>query len=385
MIKVHSEAKARCSRAQVKALLRRASALAILCGCAFVSFAQEAAPEGAPPPLHTLHVYTNLAQVPVLALSLQQTPLFGKLDLTRFRISLDSGPPFAPTYVRQEGDDPLALAVLIDTTQARADLLPHLPAAVAALAKNTLTAQDRVSVYANDCSFMQTGYALSATSDRLVKSLAAAVEPWIYRDKRLGTGRCEPTISFSQAVNSALAGLAAQTGRRVLLVVTDGSTADAMDHFKLIIQNAQRNSIAVFGLSMESSARLAVRPRSVYLLDLNRSSGVEDRFRLLCELSGGLRLYAEPRDLKGSLKDFIGTLRARYILEFPRGREDQAGTHSFAVTYTRQHLYLAPTGITMASATEDERHGVGTRAAEATTVPPQPGPRRVLTPELPPK
>ena len=42
----------------------------------------------------------------------------------QFRLSLDSGPTFQPTHVRMEGDDPISMAILIDTMVPKSELLP---------------------------------------------------------------------------------------------------------------------------------------------------------------------------------------------------------------------------------------------------------------------
>src|SRR5271170_3857755 len=55
----------------------------------------------------TLHVYTNLKQVPVLVLS-HDYKRMKPIDQSGFLLSLDSGPKFHPTYVRREGDDPIS-------------------------------------------------------------------------------------------------------------------------------------------------------------------------------------------------------------------------------------------------------------------------------------
>jgi hypothetical protein len=55
------------------------------------------------------------------------------MDPSGFRLSLDSGPRFRPTYVRREGDDPISLAILIDASKPDNELLPSLIKAIAAL------------------------------------------------------------------------------------------------------------------------------------------------------------------------------------------------------------------------------------------------------------
>jgi hypothetical protein len=107
-------------------------------GC---GWAQQASPTN-DAPITTLHVYTNLMQVPTLVLS-QTHKEMTLVPLERFRLSLDSGPPVPPTHVRVEGDDPISMAILVDTMVPKSELLPRVQEAVAGLARGSLGTQDR--------------------------------------------------------------------------------------------------------------------------------------------------------------------------------------------------------------------------------------------------
>ena len=50
----------------------------------------------------TLHVYTNLIQVPTLVLWQSYEPVSKPIAENRFSVSIDSGPWFGATHVRQE-------------------------------------------------------------------------------------------------------------------------------------------------------------------------------------------------------------------------------------------------------------------------------------------
>src|SRR5579859_6538090 len=69
--------------------------------------AQLYAQEGEPPPpgtpMYTLHVYTNLVQLPTLVLNDELKPL-PLLNKDQFTLSLDGGPVFRPTQIHLEGD-----------------------------------------------------------------------------------------------------------------------------------------------------------------------------------------------------------------------------------------------------------------------------------------
>jgi len=97
------------------------------------------APDAVPeplPPITTLHVYMDLIQVPVLVLDFNLQPL-KPIDPSRFLVSLDAGPQFRPKHVRQEGDDPITLGILLDPSS-EAELMPRVAAAIAGLAPGSL-------------------------------------------------------------------------------------------------------------------------------------------------------------------------------------------------------------------------------------------------------
>ena len=62
----------------------------------------------------TLHVYTNLIQIPTLVLGPDRERLKTPIAESRFSISIDNGPWFRVTHVRMEGDDPVSLSILLD-------------------------------------------------------------------------------------------------------------------------------------------------------------------------------------------------------------------------------------------------------------------------------
>jgi len=74
-------------------------------------------------------------------------------------------------------------------------------------------------------------------------------------------------------------------------------------------------------------------------------------------------------------------LRERYILEFPRGTNEEAGIHTLAVTYRKKsNLYIAASGITVPVASEEERKGENT-VQPANSQGPTEGDRKVLLPK----
>jgi len=68
-------------------------------------------------PIHTLHVYTNLIQIPTLVLGPNRERLTKPIAENRFSVSIDSGPKFRATHVRLEGDDAISLSILLDVSE----------------------------------------------------------------------------------------------------------------------------------------------------------------------------------------------------------------------------------------------------------------------------
>ena len=110
-------------------------------------------------PLYTLHVYNNLVQFATLVLEEDlSTPQ--PVPRKNFDITLDGGPAFHPTQMRREGDDRIDLAVLLDVGGSQKELLTGFGDALASLAPAFLHANDRLSIYAADCTLMRSLYSV---------------------------------------------------------------------------------------------------------------------------------------------------------------------------------------------------------------------------------
>ena len=99
-------------------------------------------------------------QVQVLVLEPNHERLDQPIRAGQFSVRIDSGPWFHPTSVRQEGDDPISLAILLDVQGKESNLMSAIDKEIADLAPNFLHPQDHVSIYALDC-------ALTQSADRL--------------------------------------------------------------------------------------------------------------------------------------------------------------------------------------------------------------------------
>ena len=331
------------------------------------------------PAILDLHVYANLEQVPVLVLSPDRERI-RHLDSSRFRISLDSGPAFRPTYVRQEGDDPLSLAVLVDTTHLTDELLPGFSQAFSALVPQYLHPQDQISIYGLDCGLIRTLHDKSGDATELKASIDRALQDWqLRRQQEHPAAPCKQAMPLWDSMARVLANLQDQPGRRVLLAVTDGQDNGSRAQWTAVLKLAQVESVAVFALTTIPSLRMKRESEFGEPLIMHSPLLIaqEDELNLICESSGGVEFQANPRVESWRLKDFTQMLRERYILEYPRGRNRQAGVHSLEVSLGMSGLYIRPSGISAPVASEDERKGPHTVPTNSSLAPKE-GKRKIL-------
>ena len=111
---------------------------------------------------YTLHVYTDLLQIPTIVLTRLHSNYRG-LTKESFTMSLDGGPRFHPANVRLEGDDPITLAILFDLTTDESSMFASFASAMSTLPAGVLSARDYISVYAYDCKLMRTTEDMPAT------------------------------------------------------------------------------------------------------------------------------------------------------------------------------------------------------------------------------
>ncbi len=282
----------------------------------------------------TLHVYEDLIQIPVLVLDPLRAAL-APIAPQRFAISIDAGPRFRPTYVRLEGDDPISLSILLDARGPEEDLLPKIDAAIAGLAPLSLQARDRVSVYALDCTLIETLDGAAAEQERLRQAVELALQSWTDRRQNKRKSDCSPTLRLSDALTIVMDNLHRLPGRRVMLAVTDGYDKGDKYSWNDVKTHAMVTGVAVFGMVYVPSG-----------LGQHRTTYGE-AFTLACELSGGMIFPSNGSDVAETLQRFTKTVRERYIVEFPRPLNSTVGKHSLLVTIDKMDAFIRPAGISV--------------------------------------
>ena len=303
----------------------------------------EAQPEGH---LHTLHVYMDLIQVPVLVLDSEQGRM-KPVDPARFLVSLDSGPSFHPRHVRQEGDDPITLGILLDP-QGTPELMPRISAAISALAPGLLQLRDHVTVFAFDCRLFRTLDDVPADPDKLKAGIDKAIAPWLDARRSRRQPPCPKSVQLWDAMAYVVSQLGGLPGRRVLLAVTDGNDKGSKNKWNDLRIFAQEKGVAIFGYTPDGglSDKRAGHGASIVRASPAQRNAPEDPFSSICQLSGGMVMFANPRRLDWELGRFMTTVRERYILEFSRARDETPGGHSILVTINKSpNAYVRPAGV----------------------------------------
>jgi hypothetical protein len=292
---------------------------------------------------YTLHAYEDQVQVPALVLNSQQGS-YQNLGPRDFAITLDSGPPFHPSHIRIQGDDPMNLAVLLDASDSGIDSLsPSLVKATSKLAADFLSLRDSLSVFAFDCNLIRSGFALPATSSVLASKAGDALQyPTLHRSRNRNSG-CGKRFGLWDAIGEVAREMQSLPGRRVVIVLTDGKVTESKNTWETVRRFTVTLSIAVFAL------RPPVQPGLFFgILSPNQVfAGFEEKLGLFCNGTGGLSLTATPHTLAPMISRVIGLLRSRYILEFPRASNQVVGYHEIAVTVNDPTAIVRVSGVSV--------------------------------------
>jgi hypothetical protein len=314
-------------------------------------------------PAPTLHVYENLLQASVLVLQSNRDRIGKPIDAERFSVSLDAGPWFRASHVRREGDDPISLSILLDVSGDGGLLMPKMAESIGALAPKSLGPQDRISVYALDCSLIRAASDAPADTAGLKRAVDEGLSSWTARNsKKHAKGGAESDCKRPEYLWGALAdltdGLHKLAGRRVILVVSSGEDKGSAHTWNQVRAEAQEAGVAIFGLKYTSdpvagSGTVAETPFALTgpfsVADKTEPAVTldsENPLLNLCELSGGTVKLVSPKRLEKKLQEFTVMVRERYVVEFPRPTNGKVGMHGLQVKINKGDYFISSAGIT---------------------------------------
>ncbi len=301
----------------------------------------------------TLHVYTNLIQLPVLVLNpfLDSAPAVDPRMLT---VTLDGGKPFHPVHVRPQGEDPISLAILFDVSQSDFDMLPGFANVAAKFATKSLRPHDEVAIYTLNCTLTRTGDFAPPDPASLRKVTDVAIE-----SVKLGRKHhrpCGSSLQLRTSLAMTIQELSRRPGRRVILAISGGTDVGSLLTVEDVHQAASDNGVSIFGLTpvFAFQSPVGVGGRRSSLGGPSGASGSlsalstlspSGSFGALCEETGGIALRTSDDSLPNDLRTFVKMLRERIIIEFPRPREATPGTHILSVQIAKSHAFIRPAGI----------------------------------------
>jgi hypothetical protein len=311
-------------------MLSGAILFAVAASCA----AQEAQDENA---TLTLHVYTNLIQIPVLVLGpyLDYTP---KVDPKNLTVTLGDGKPFHPNHIRPEGDDPIALAILFDVSDSQSDLRYQFGAALAKVASQSMRPQDSIAIYALDCGLVRLSSYAPADADSLKVAGERARHAATPRENKHRRS-CGTSLHLLDALMAVTNALSRQPGRRVLFAIAGGSDSGSKFSEDDLHRLANDAGVAIFGLTEgPGTAPRGINPNSP------ASAQPQSFFSLLCENTGGLVLHTSADGFPRSLVSLVTMVRGRIIVEFPRPSKLTPGPHDINVAIAKSIAFIRPAG-----------------------------------------
>ncbi len=131
--------------------------------------------------------------------------------------------------------------------------------------------------------------------------------------KNLGHG---PATAVYAAVFLAAQSLGPHTGRKVLILVSDGGNTVSGTSFDEALAEAQRDDVRIYSL-IDTPIEA----------DAGRDTGGEHALITLSQETGGRALYVEQDGLSGALRKVIEDLRTQYLLAYypQRGAKPELG------------------------------------------------------------
>jgi hypothetical protein len=337
----------------------------------WAGWAQTIPEQGTQGGTYTLHVYTDLLQVPTIVL----TPLhsnYRALTKESFTLSLDGGPKFHPTNVRLEGDDPITIAVLLDLTTDDNSMFASFASAMSTLPAGVFSARDYISVYAYDCKLMRTTDDKPATPEQLQASMVQAMTEGRGSARNGAKQSCWRNKRLYDAVARVSQDMGDLPGRRVVLVISDGEDRHSTNDWLTVARFAGNKSVAIFGIRPVRTPTGTTKGYSGS--DFNDgwlTVEESDSFGRLCGTSGGSVLDGDrsKRLMSGQIQRLMTMLRNRYIIEFPRPANGSAGFFAFEVQAKDPTAIIRAAGIAFPPREGDPKQPDGTVPQDPSQMP----------------
>ncbi|MEK6397297.1 MAG: hypothetical protein V4734_04365 [Terriglobus sp.] len=252
----------------------------------------------------------------------------------QFRVTLDNKE--FPVTIRREGDDPLEVTVLVDTSDGKNALLPVLREAFLSLKTTSLRPNDHVSVFGMDGCRLRRFRTLDPAEIVSVASAVgyAAQVPSALHEK------CAKRSALWDVLWYLAYSMQGLPGRRILLPITNGNGIESTKTAPAVRQIANQYGVSLFPIAERGHLQGPLRGGDVHFIDADSILYLST----VSEFSGGIVSEAIPPNLSYTLAHVFQMVRSRYILEFPRP-EGMFGTHKLNVTLRTTRAMVRAGGL----------------------------------------
>jgi Ca-activated chloride channel homolog len=246
-------------------------------------------------------VYTNVTD--------RTGAIVGGLTKDDFKISEDGRPQEIAVFER-ESEQPLALTLAIDTSGSTFKDRGLETDASKRFIHALLRQQDQMSL-------------LEFSTD--VRVLTGFTNKMPQLDRALGSLRGGDATALYDAIYLASQGLAHKDGRKVLVLVSDGSDTAKSTTYPEALEQALRSEVMIYSIidvPIEASA--------------GRDTGGEHALITLAEQTGGKSFYADAGGLDKAFSRVSEDLRTQYVIGYyPHNQEPGRNFHRITVSVPR--------------------------------------------------
>ncbi len=239
----------------------------------------------------TIRVNVNLVHV-IATVKNAAGQLVGSLKKEDFQIS-DNGVPQEIAVFARQTDQPLSVALLVDTSGSTAKDLKYETDSAARFLRALLAEgnpEDQAALYTFNYDIESGSY----THD------------YNALERHLKTLHGEAGTSLYDAIYFASRDLESRDGRKALVVVTDGGDTTSSRDLKQALKQAQMADAVIYAV--------VVLPITN---DAGRNTGGEHALKFMAEGTGGRTFYpAANAELDATFSDIISELRTQYVLGF---------------------------------------------------------------------
>jgi Ca-activated chloride channel homolog len=259
-------------------------------------------------PITTLHVKVNLVNIFVNVTD-RNGALVGGLTRDDFAIFEDGRPQQIAIFDRQSAM-PLNITLAIDTSGSVRKDMSEEAAAARHFAQAILRPQDQMSV-------------LQFATE--VRQLTPFTNKISVIDHGLGQLHGEWATALYDAISIGSERLGQLSGRKVLVVISDGDDTAKTSTYADALEQALRNEVMIYSLidvPIEASA--------------GRDTGGEHALITLAEQTGGKYFYVSDGGLNNAFSRVSDDLRTQYVLGYyPKNQEPGKLFHRIVVTIPR--------------------------------------------------